>query len=240
MAQRSLWARMGREVAGRRLLVASGCVVAATLVALLMLLGQCDSQVLIERAPAGRVEASSQDEAAPVIDTGAAKTGSGGQDDAAKAVQEATGAKTVTSPVMSAPAEAVWAPAAGVAGFVESEVPPHATSEAAETSESAVMARRRERRMGVLSVQCDCEAGSAGSRPGAGPPGLRPPVVPVRTGPDGAAAIVTGESGKNRVLGRHRARFRRSRAARRRIVICRPCEPHAILLQRSMTLKPNG
>ena len=95
MAQRSLWARMGREVAGRRLLVASGCVVAATLVALLMLLGQCDSQVLIERAPAGRVEASSQDEAAPVIDTGAAKTGSGGQDDAAKAVQEATGVTVV-------------------------------------------------------------------------------------------------------------------------------------------------
>ena len=144
------------------------------------------------------------------------------------------------SPVMSAPAEAPWAPAAGVAGFVESEAPPHATSEAAETSESAVMARRRERRMGVLSVQCDCEAGSAGSRPGAGPPGLRPPVVPVRTGPDGAAAIVTGESGKNRVLGRHRARFRRSRAARRRAVICRLCEPHAIWLQRSMTLKPNG
>lgn len=95
MAQRSLWARMGREVAGRRLLVASGCVVAATLVALLMLLGQCDSQVLIERAPAGRVEASSQDEAAPAIDTGAAKTGSGGQDDAAKAVQEATGVTVV-------------------------------------------------------------------------------------------------------------------------------------------------
>jgi len=42
--------------------------------------------------------------------------------------------------------------------------------------------------------------------------------VPVRTGPDGAAAIVTGESGENRVLGRRRARFRRPRAARRRIV----------------------
>ena len=94
--------------------------------------------------------------------------------------------------------------------------------------------------MGVLSVQCDCEAGSAGSRPGAGPPGLRPPIVPVRTGPDGAAAIVTGESGKNRVLERHCARFRRPRAARRRAVICWPCESHAILLQRSMTLKPNG
>ena len=35
-----------------------------------------------------------------------------------------------------------------------------------------------------------------GSRPGAGPPGLRPPVVLVRTGPDDAAVIVTGESGK--------------------------------------------
>ena len=43
-----------------------------------------------------------------------------------------------------------------------------------------------------------------------------------------------------KVPGRHRARFRRPRAARRRAVICRPCEPHAIWLQRSMTLKPNG
>jgi len=42
--------------------------------------------------------------------------------------------------------------------------------------------------------------------------------VPVRTGPDGAAAIVTDGPGRNRALGRHRARFRRPRAARRRIV----------------------
>ena len=95
MAQRSLWARMGRKMAGRRLLIASGCTVAAILVVLLTLLGQCDSQVLIERAPAGRVETSSQGEAASVVDAGAVKTGSGGQDDAARAVQEATGVTVV-------------------------------------------------------------------------------------------------------------------------------------------------
>lgn len=95
MAQRSLWARMGRKVAGRRLLITSGCTVAAILVVLLTLLGQCDSQVLIERAPAGRVETSSQGEAASVVDAGAAKTGSGKQDDAARAVQEATGVTVV-------------------------------------------------------------------------------------------------------------------------------------------------
>ena len=88
MAQRSLWARMGRKMAGRRLLITSGCTVAAILVVLLTLLGQCDSQLLIERAPAGRVETSSQGEAAPAIDAGAAKTGSGGQGDAATAVRE--------------------------------------------------------------------------------------------------------------------------------------------------------
>ena len=71
MAQRSLWARMGRKMAGRRLLITSGCTVAAILVVLLTLLGQCDSQVLIERAPAGRVETSSQGEAASVVDAGA-------------------------------------------------------------------------------------------------------------------------------------------------------------------------
>ena len=53
-----------------------------------------------------------------------------------KASWREAAAKTVTSPVMSAPAEAPWAPAAGVSGFVESEAPPHATSEAAETSET--------------------------------------------------------------------------------------------------------
>lgn len=95
MAQRSLWARMGRKAAGRRLLITSGCTVAAILFVLLTLLGQCDSQVLIERAPAGRVETSSQGEAASVVDAGAAKTGSGKQDDAARAVQEATGVTVV-------------------------------------------------------------------------------------------------------------------------------------------------